>query len=375
VADSPDADVVIAGGGPVGCTLALALSESSLDVVHLPGDRDAPDRPIALSHGSRLILEHLGVWQRVTNTPIATIHVSQRNGFGRVLMRASEHGLPALGYVTSYGEVLAALAGRTRSTPGALAWWEAKEERVGLRVDRGSKETAFSVRLLVLADGGMERRPVRVKDYLQAAIVADVLPDRAHRGMAWERFTGEGPLALLPFRDRYAMVWSVRPATARELLDLSDSDFLARLRQTFGARAGDFVSVGPRAAFPLSLRQGAPSPAPRTLAIGNAAQTLHPVAGQGLNLGLRDAWELARMLLDTERHQIGAKQFVDRYLRARRSDRFSGIGVTDFLVRIFSNSLPPLALARGAGLTLLDMLPPARRFLARRMIFGTRALP
>lgn len=230
-------------------------------------------------------------------------------------------------------------------------------------------------RLLVLADGATGRSPARVRDYLQRAIVAEVAADREHRGVAWERFTPEGPVALLPLRDRYALVWSAREATARELLGLSDPEFLLRLQRCFGSRAGNFVSAGPRAAFPLSLRRGAASPAPRTLAVGNAAQTLHPVAGQGLNLGLRDAWELAQMLLEAPEQEIGTSRFVDRYVRKRRFDRYAGIGFTDFLVRIFSNSLPPLAAARGAGLAMLDALPPARRFLARRMIFGARALP
>lgn len=375
MAESRDVDVVIAGGGPVGYALALALSESPLKVVQLPGDRDAADRPIALSYGSRLVLDRLGVWQQLTSTPIETIHVSQRHGFGRVLMRSSEHGLPALGYVTAYSELLARLAERAASAAGTLGCWKAKGGRVELRANRKGAEIDLSARLLVLADGGMGRRPDQVRDYFQHAVVAEVATDGIRRGVAWERFTAEGPLALLPFGDRYAMVWSARPATARELLGLSDADFLARLRRSFGGRAGNFVSCGPRTAFPLSLRRGAVSPAPRTLAIGNAAQTLHPVAGQGLNLGLRDAWELARLLLSADGEEIGTKNFVDLYVRARRFDRYSGIEVTDFLARIFSNTLPPLALARGAGLAVLDALPPARRFFARRMIFGARALP
>jgi len=165
------------------------------------------------------------------------------------------------------------------------------------------------------------------------------------------------------------------PATAEQLQALRDLDFLARLRQAFGGRLGDFLSTGPRSAFPLSLRRSAVRVSPRVLAIGNAAQTLHPVAGQGLNLGLRDAWELARMLLDSAKEELGAPAFVARYAEGRGLDRRAGIGFTDFLVRMFSNSVPPLALARGAGLALLDMLPPARHFLARRMIFGARALP
>jgi len=374
VVEPPEVDVAIAGGGPVGCALTLALSESALSVARIADEFEIADRPIALSHGTRLILERLGSWDSVRNTPIETIHVSQQ-GFGRTVMRCADYGLPALGYVTAYSELVAQLAGRTPVSAGSLRDWKSAGDEIALQLSRGENETGMRARLLVLADGGHNRLAQRVKDYRQQAIVAEVTVERPRSGVAWERFTAEGPLALLPFGDRYALVWSVRPVSAAELLGLSDSAFLARLREIFGGRLGNFISVGRRSSFPLSLRHGRIAPAPRVLAIGNAAQTLHPVAGQGLNLGLRDAWELAQMLLDVSKEEIGAPRFLARYVRLRRFDRFAGIGFTDFLVRVFSNSLPPLALARGAGLAMLDSLPPARRFLARRMIFGARALP
>ncbi len=370
----PEVDVAIAGGGPVGCALALALSGSSVSVARIANEVGAADRPIALSHGSRLILERLGAWHSIRTSPIETIHVSQR-GFGRTVMRCAEHGLPALGYVTAYSELVAQLAAHTPAAAESLRDWETTPEEVALRLSRGEEEVRMRARLLVLADGGPIRRAEHVTDYDQRAIVAEVEAERPRRGVAWERFTAEGPLALLPYGDRYALVWSVRSPAAETLLGLSDPEFLARLREAFGGRLGDFRSAGPRSAFPLSLRRSAIDPAPRTLAVGNAAQTLHPVAGQGLNLGLRDAWELAQMLLDVAKEEIGAPRFLARYVRRRRLDRYAGIGFTDFLVRIFSNSLPPLAAVRGAGLAALDASPPARRFLARRMIFGTRALP
>jgi len=374
VVDLPEVDVAIAGGGPVGCALALALSGSAVSVARIAGEGDFADRPIALSYGSRLILERLGAWNSIRNNPIETIHVSQQ-GFGRTVMRCADYGLPALGYVTAYSELVAQLAGRTPVSAQSLKDWKSADNEVVLQLSRGEKEAGMRARLLVLADGGHNRRTPHVRDYRQQAIVAEVTAEHPRGGVAWERFTAEGPLALLPLRDRYALVWSVRPASAAELLELSDSDFLARLREIFGGRMGNFGSVGPRSTFPLSLRQGRIVPAPGVLAIGDAAQTLHPVAGQGLNLGLRDAWELAQMLLDAAKEEIGAPRFLARYASGRRFDRYAGIGFTDFLVRTFSNSFPPLALARGAGLALLDALPPARRFLARRMIFGARALP
>jgi 2-octaprenyl-6-methoxyphenol hydroxylase len=374
VVELPEVDVAIAGGGPVGCALALALSGSAVSVARIAGKADFADRPIALSYGSRLILERLGAWNSVRNNPIETIHVSQQ-GFGRTVMRCADYGLPALGYVTAYSELVEQLAGRTSVSAESLKDWKSADNEVVLQLSRGEKEAGMRARLLVLADGSHNPRTRHVRDYRQQAIVAEVTAEHSRSGVAWERFTAEGPLALLPFGDRYALVWSVRRASAAELLGLSDSDFLARLREIFGGRLGNFGSVGPRSAFPLSLRRGKIAPAPRVLAIGNAAQTLHPVAGQGLNLGLRDAWELAQMLLDVAREEIGASRFLARYARRRSLDRYAGIGFTDFLVRTFSNSLAPLALARGAGLTALDALPTARRFLARRMIFGARALP
>jgi 2-octaprenyl-6-methoxyphenol hydroxylase len=368
----PEADIAIVGGGPVGCALALALAGGPLRVVRVAADTAASDRPIALSHGSRLILERLQAWRQLSGTPIKTIHVSQRRGFGRTVMRCADHGLPALGYVTTYSELSGALAERAPALAASLDDSRPGDGHVDLRLTRGAEKFGLRARLLVLAHGGAEGRSM---DYRQHAVVAEVTPARPHGGIAWERFTAEGPLALLPFRDRYALVWSVRPDTASGLMALPDGGFLARLHGAFGGRAGDFLGVGPRASFPLSLRYGEIHPASRTLAVGNAAQTLHPVAGQGLNLGLRDAWELAQMLLDASSDDIGAPGFLSLYARRRRLDRYAGIGFTDFLVRAFSNDLAPVAAVRGAGLAALDVLPPVRRFLARRMMFGARALP
>lgn len=373
MAELPEVDVAVAGGGPVGCAFALAVAGSGLSMARIAGDAPLADRPIALSHGSRLILERLGVWDSIPNTPIETIHVSQQ-GFGRTVMRRAELALPALGYVTSYSELARELAARTPAVSGMLLDWKADADGISLRLSRGAEEHGMRARLLVLADGG-NLRLERVKDYQQQAIVAEVTVERPQVHVAWERFTSEGPLALLPHGDRLALVWSVRPASAVELLGLSDRDFLGRLREAFGGRLGEFLTVGSRAVFPLSLRRGAVNPQPRVLSVGNAAQTLHPVAGQGLNLGLRDAWELAHMLLDCAKEDIGGARLAARYARARRFDRYAGIGFTDFLVSLFSNSLPPLAAARGAGLAMLDAVSPARRFLARRMIYGARALP
>jgi 2-octaprenyl-6-methoxyphenol hydroxylase len=374
VVDLPQVDIAIAGGGPIGCSLALALSGSAASVCRIADTGDVADRPIALSHGSRLILERLGAWSPAASSAIETIHVSQQ-GFGRTVMRCSDYGLPALGYVIAYSDLVRNLAARTPAVSGTLERWEPSGDAIVLQLSVNGEPARMRARLLVLADGGLNRDAARVTDYRQRALVAEVAAEHPPRGTAWERFTHEGPLALLPFGDRFALVWSTRPRTAEELRALTDPEFLLRLREAFGGRLGSFLSTGPRSSFPLSLRRSAIRPSPRVVAIGNAAQTLHPVAGQGLNLGLRDAFELARMLLDSASEEIGSSRSLERFARSRGLDRYAGIGFTDLLVRVFSNSVPPLALARGAGLALLDVLPPARHFLARRMIFGARALP
>jgi 2-octaprenyl-6-methoxyphenol hydroxylase len=367
-------DIAIAGGGPVGCALAAALAGSALSVARIGGDAAAADRPIALSHGSRLILERLRVWEHIPSTPIGAVHVSQRGALGRTVITAQENGLPALGYVASYAAVLAPLAEKAPAAGGALVDWDTRPDGVRMRL-RGAGHSAVDARLLVLADGGVSAPLDHAREYGQNALVAEVQPQRAHGNVAHERFTPEGPIALLPFGERLALVWSARTATVRRLLELSDTEFLAALRENFGGKLGAFTRTGPRSAFPLALRYRSAPAARHVAVIGNAAQTLHPVAGQGLNLGLRDAWELAELLLDTPKAEVGGTALAARFLRRRQADRRAGIVFTDSLVRLFSNDWPLLAAARGAGLAALDLLPFARRFLARRMMFGARALP
>jgi 2-octaprenyl-6-methoxyphenol hydroxylase len=366
-------DIAIAGGGPVGCALAAALAGSPLSVARIGGESTASDRPIALSHGSRLILERLGVWSGIRTTPIRAVHVSQRGAFGRTFMTAREHGLPALGYVAAYSAVLAPLAAAAPAMAGALVDWDADPAGVRLRVR--APETEIRARLLVLADGGGAVPMDHAREYGQEALVAEVRSERPHGGVAWERFTADGPIALLPFGEGLALVWSARAAVVHGLLRLPDAEFLIALRGTFGGRLGAFTRIGPRASFPLALRYRSASADPHVIVIGNAAQTLHPVAGQGLNLGLRDAWELAELLLDAPKERVGATELVSSFVHRREADRRAGIVITDSLVRLFSNDWPLLGPARAAGLLAVDLLPGARRFLARRMMFGTRALP
>jgi 2-octaprenyl-6-methoxyphenol hydroxylase len=378
----PDLDVLIAGGGPVGAAAALALAGRGL-ALGLVEPRQAAmhsdPRPIALAHGSRLILERLGLWDRLSPaTPIERIHVSQRGGMGRVELEAAEAGLPALGYVVDYGRLAALLRGELETAQGCrlirgtVSAVHSGAEAATAELDTGSEAAAMTARLIVVAEGGsLAGGGSRVRDYRQSVVTARVASTGAHRNVAYERFTPEGPLALLPMGDGLALLWTTAPDRARELCELPESDFLQRLQEAFGGRLGTFTTAGTRARYPLSLKVAA-STGPRVIAIGNAAQTLHPVAGQGLNLGLRDAWELAATAGHYPHEEFGGSAHLAAYRRRRRLDRSGGIGFTDALVRLFSNDIAPLRAARGLGLALLGAVPPAKQFLVRRMTFGSR---
>jgi 2-octaprenyl-6-methoxyphenol hydroxylase len=264
-----DCDVLVAGGGPVGATLALALRDSGRTVVLVEPQAkpSGPLRPVALSHGSRLVLERVGAFDRIAATPIEAIHVSQAGGFGRTLIDREDHDLPALGYVTDVSQVatvLLAAAERERVT-GRVAAWRAEGERVNITVDCGDASRGIATRLLVLADGGqLAGDDLAMRDYGQTAIVATVRTELVHRGKAWERFTPEGPLALLPFGGTadaphyiYALVWTVRAAEAPRLVALPDDRFLATLGERFGRRLGRFLEAGPRASYPPGSGSGA----------------------------------------------------------------------------------------------------------------------
>ncbi len=381
----PDYDVLIAGGGPVGAALALALRESGLAVAVVearPPETAAMDpRPIALSHGSRLILERLGVWDGLAPaTPIARIHVSQRGGFGRVELDAGEARLPALGYVLDYARLAKALAGGLGAgccdylTGATVTGLAPEQDRTRVQFDRGKGPEYATARLVAVADGGALSAvtQVRTRDYQQAAVTARVTSRAPHRNVAYERFTPAGPLALLPDGEMLAVIWTTTLEHAQQLCALPDAGFLQRLEHAFGSRLGGFSTVGARTRFPLSLRVSSRIAVPRVAALGNAAQTLHPVAGQGLNLGLRDAWELAELIGDCSREEVGGPALLQAYAARRRLDRGGGVWFTDTLVRLFSNDLEPLRLARGLGLALLGAAPAVKDFVVRRMTFGTR---
>lgn len=375
-------DLVVIGGGPVGGALALQANRRGCRVLVLesrPAQGGLGDnRPMALSYGSRLILERLGVWEELQPaTPIARIHVSQRGGFGRTEMTAAEARLPALGYVVDY-------AGLLRSLDAAL-------ERTTLTVKRGAQVTSVAhdaesariefqrdgvvedcvASLVALADGAATLADVGIhtRDYEQVALTARVRTSRAHARAAYERFTPSGPIALLPYEQDYALVWTLPRGSADSLLSAAPGTFLDALQNAFGERAGRFRCVAERHGHPLKLRVAERATVGRMALVGNAAQSLHPVAGQGFNLGLRDAWELAG---EIAAHGVHGDEVLAAYRQRRLVDRRAGVTFTDALVRLFSNDNSALRALRGAGLTALDCLPPVKDFLVRRMVFGAR---
>ncbi|MCC4116410.1 FAD-dependent monooxygenase [Aromatoleum toluclasticum] len=381
-------DLLIVGAGPVGLSLALALKDSGLAIALADTrarDAVAADpRALALAHGSRLTLERLGVWHDLPATPIRHIHVSQQGGFGRTRLEADDYGLPALGYVVQAGALAGALrdavdrAGITVMDQTEVAGLAAGSDSVTASLagtGAAIHGTTAGARLVACAEGGPQAGAPDIveRDYGQHALIAHVGITGSHGDTAFERFTSEGPIALLPHGDEYALVHVASPRRATELLALPDAAYLEHLQHRFGSRV-HLARVTGRLRYPLVLRYRSDPVGQRTVWLGNAAQTLHPVAGQGFNLALRDVWALARTLLD-HGGDPGLAGTLAAWRDARRVDRFGAINFTDSLVRIFSNDSAPLHHARGAALFALDMLPPLRHFIARRMMFGARAWP
>ena len=382
-------DVVIVGAGPVGATLALALCDADLDVVvldaRLAGAPTRGDRSLALSHGARLVFERLRVWSALAATsgavtPITSIDVSQVGGFGMTRLAASEHDLPALGYVVSHRALQATLDAALARANVAVRFGMAAKHVGGASAyaavtPADAHAEVLTARLAAVADGsgaivaGIRRER---RDYGQVALTAKVFVDHAHGGCAHERFTADGPMALLPENDHYGLVWTMTPERAEQVLALSDDEFLRRLGAHFGTRVEGFTRVGERRTFPLALEVARPTTGARVVVLGNAAQALHPVAGQGFNLGLRDAFELARAIIDAPRDSIGERPMLDAYARSRAADRLAGIGFTHGLVHVFGTDAPFVRWTRGVALTLLDVVPPVKRAFTRAMLFGWR---
>jgi 2-octaprenyl-6-methoxyphenol hydroxylase len=387
-------DVFIAGGGMVGASLAVALAGLDLRVglaeaVPLggPGQPSFDRRSVALSRSSQRILDSLGLWAGLVPeaAPIRRIHVSEQGCFGSTVIDAAREGVPALGYVIGNARIGAALWGALNAArgvalhvPGEVQGVEPAGEYLRVLVRRDGGVVAVPARLLVVADGARSRLraalgiEARVRPYGQTAIIGTVGLARGRVGdLAFERFTPSGPLALLPAGvDRYAFVVTRRTEDAPATLALDDAGFTGVLQEAFGNRAGRFAAPSPRVAYPLELVTAAAVTAPRAVVIGNAANGLHPVAGQGYNLGLRDVAALAEVIADDVRRNgtaadPGADAVIGQYRDWRRRDQRNVVAFTDGLVRAFGVEAPLLGPLRGLSLLAFDLLPGAKGLLAR----------
>jgi 2-octaprenyl-6-methoxyphenol hydroxylase len=341
------------------------------------------ERPTALGNGSRQIFETLGVWPELAKeaAAIRSIHVSEAGRFGVARLDAREQGVPAFGYVVPNRVIGRALWAALRAAPNLEIRVPARLESAATRADgvmieisAGAATETVRAAVAVAADGagsvlrtsaGIE---ASVEDYAQVAIVVNAATDRPNNGEAFERFTPTGPLAVLPVAGGgYAVVWAVRPDRAAELLALDDAAFTAELLSSFGWRAGRWNRVGRRNSYPLALSRSDETVAGRIVLIGNAAQALHPVAGQGFNLGLRDAATLAEMLAASAR-ATDADRFeglLKKFAAWRAEDRQGVTRFTDGLVKLFGNDRPGVGVMRNVGLLLFDLSPAAKRALSR----------
>ncbi len=383
-------DVLIVGGGLTGAALALALTQAPLSLrvglldAASATSNETPsfdERVLAVSEGSRRLLAELGVWEKLQfdACPIQQIHVSDRGQFGRTVLTAAEQRVAALGQVIPLrviGQTLyQALATRANviRLQGKVTAIQQRGEAVRLELQQNGLSSSLQARVLLGADGGpsslrsLAGLPVDAIDYQQRAVIATVRAERAHQHWAYERFTETGPLALLPMTEqRLSLVWTQTPREAERLLDVSDSEFLRELQQAFGWRLGKLTQVGVRESFELKRLRSPVRRQGNLLLMGNAATTLHPIAGQGFNLALRDAMAFARTVRSAQAalQDWAAPALLDAFVEQGRADAEHVAGVTDSLVRLFSNRYPLLRPLRALALSALDLVPVAKRAVA-----------
>lgn len=380
-------DIIIHGAGPTGSALALALASKTpqpqrivvtgefSEAVDSAQPSPLPDpRTLALNHGSRAFLEHLGVWP-AHSADITTVHVAQQHRLGRTVIRHAELDVPRLGSVVAYESLIRSLHKHLRHSGVTLvSHAQGLPQRVSGHVACALPDQHLTAHMAVQSHG---RQPVGLqRSYDQQAVLATATASQPQAGWAYERFTRQGPLALLPHpsdASTYAVIWCCPPAQAAALLELAAPDFDRALNAHFGDRLGQLQSIGPRHSFPLALHAGPVLLNPLTVAVGNAAQTLHPVAGQGLNLGLRDVAQLAVALGPwLARPRSDVRPHLQQYVSRRRTDRWLTAAVTDTLPRLFSTANPLVEHACGLALLGLDAFPPARHLLARHLLQGHR---
>jgi 2-octaprenyl-6-methoxyphenol hydroxylase len=386
-------DIVIAGGGMVGASLALGLAQLGFDITLVEaaplktgGSPSFDDRTTALSNGSRRVMEGLGVWPLVQHeaTPIHKIHVSDRGRFGFARIDAAELGLESLGFVIANRALGAGLWQRLEAVgvrvlaPARVVEYDVATDGCTIHLEgEAAGSESLHCRLLVAADGAQSsvRKSAGVEsttwDYEQTALTANLTTQVFHNHVAYERFTPTGPIALLPFVEgRVGLVWTLAPKEAADTLALPDAEFLERLQQAFGMRLGRFLTVGKRQSYPLVLTRADEQVAERVVILGNAAQGLHPIAGQGFNLGLRDVACLAEVFADARTSagasiDPGAAALLEQYRAWRHEDRRRIVAFTDGLVRVFSQPFAPIRMLRDVALLAFDLSPQAKQGMSQ----------
>ena len=412
--DNTDFDLIIIGGGLVGASLACALADSSLRIAIIeafPFKSDDSEyqpafdaRSVALSYTSKQVFEGIALWPSINKLGVAAIkkiHISDRGHAGITRLNADDENVEALGYVVETRVIGKALFDSLNKQKNVTLIAPAKLKNFDLSADCASADIeitdsnnlveskTLTAKLLVAADGddSVVRRlsGVRIKqrNYEQSAVIANIATDQRHNNQAFERFTDSGPLALLPMaatddeKNRYSLVWTINNSEQEEMMAWDDETFLLKLKQRFGERAGQFIQVSKRHVYPLSLMRAQEHVRERLAIIGNAAHTLHPVAGQGFNLGLRDVAALSQVITDASRENkdIGSLATLQTYADWRKRDHIQTAMATDGLVRIFSNNFLPLAALRNLGLLVVDLVPPLKKVFARHAMGFVGKLP
>lgn len=431
-----EADIIIIGGGLVGTSLAVALEPSGRNVLlvesvahqsntQTTAQANDDQRTVALTHSSKLIFSAMGIWENIQSAqaqPILDIHISNRGHFGQTHLshkdaRINNTNISALGYVVPVrvlGKALWAQLEKHKNTRLACPAYAVNLQQqpgfCSVEIVQSGKTRRIKAQLVVLADGGRSslgqhlNHAAQTTDYAQSAILSIVATDQPHYGRAYERFTDEGPLALLPHstiegagdclsnslsngmsnnlsndmgaaKSRYALVWTTSQANVATRMALSDDEFIASLQDIFGDRAGNFSSPSPRNCYPLKRSTLSEPASGRVITIGNAAHTVHPVAGQGFNLGLRDVAELAEIIFNladsepgnvTKNTALGGQAMINAYTKARKHDTEMVNKLTHSLIAVFSNDLKTLGFLRNFALNTIEHCPPAKRFLLKR---------
>jgi 2-octaprenyl-6-methoxyphenol hydroxylase len=380
-------DCAIIGGGPVGLIFAI-LNHASKRKIQIfesknRGSSNQDNKALALSNGSRLILEEIGIWDRLEKniTKIEKIHTSQVGSFGRTLLDAGEFNEESLGYIVSYGHLMAVLQEEIDCISNVKIFYETKVTKcmdekamLNLSLETNKKIKNLESEFVVLADGAAEKIEglelnKKIKHFGHTAIVTKVLTEMPHRNIAYERFTPNGPIALLPNKDdKFSLVWTGPRKFIEKLEKLNQESFLLQLHESFGDRVGGFLECEKRISFDLK-QTCVEVMHSNIVALGNASQTMHPVAGQGLNTGLRDAYMLNQSLINYTKVE-SLEALLDEYKQSRVSERKKILNFTEMLVKGFSNDLVGLKKIRGCALSLFDIARPIKQSFVRKMSYG-----